>query len=80
MVRFDIVDAANVAFAVDPVEQPGATLDILAVLRVKPGCVQEVAWPKHEGFYPGQQVITTQSLPAFQVGVADATVEGVNQI
>jgi hypothetical protein len=53
MVRFDIVNAANVAFAVDPVEQPGATLDILAALRVKPGSVQEIAWPKHKGFYPG---------------------------
>lgn len=39
-----------------------------------------VARAQVEGLNPGQQIVATQSLPAFQVVISDAAVVGVNQV
>ena len=52
MVRLDVVDSTQVALAVDPIEQPGATFDVISCLRVDPGGVQLVVWTQVESLDP----------------------------
>ena len=79
VVRFDIFDSANMAFPIESIKQPGTTFNIVSRFRINPGCVQFVVWPKIESIDPRQQIIATQLSPTLKVGIADATVVGVNQ-
>ena len=80
MVRLDVVDSAQMPLPADPVEQPGAALDIFAGIGIEPSGVQPIARAKVEGFDPGQQVGAPLLAPASQIGIADAAIEGVNQV
>jgi len=42
--------------------------------------VQLVTGPKVESLDPYQQIIATKLSPTFQIGIADTTVIGVNQV
>ena len=80
VVRLDVIDPAQVTAPVDAIEQPGTALDVFAGFGVEPGGMQPVVRSELEGFDPGQQVAAVEPLPAFQVGIADAAVEGVEQM
>ena len=80
MIRFDIIDPAQVAFLIKTVQQPGTAFDILSGSRVNPGRVQFIGRPQIKGFDPGQQIVATQLSPALQVGIADAAVVGIDQV
>jgi hypothetical protein len=80
MIRLDVVDAAQMAAAVDFVEQPGATLDIVTGVRIDPDRMQLISGAEIEGFYPLEQVVTLLLLPALHIGITDAPLIGVYQI
>ncbi len=80
MIRFDIIDPAQVAFLIKTVQQPGTAFDILSGLRINPGGVEFVGRTQVKGFNPVQQIVTTQLSPALHVGIADAAVVGIDQV
>lgn len=53
MVWLDVVDSAQVALAVESVEQPGATFDVISCFWIDPGGVQLVIWTQIKGLDPG---------------------------
>lgn len=80
VIRFDGVDAAEIAATVDFIEQPGATLHIVTRFRIDPDRMQAIAGTEFKGFHPLEDIVTPQSLPAPHIGVTDATLIGVDQV
>lgn len=79
MVRLDVVDSTQMAFTVEPVQQPGTTFDVIFCFRIDPGGVKFVVWTQIEGLDPDQKIIAAKTPPSLQVGIADAAVVGINQ-
>jgi hypothetical protein len=80
VIRLDGVDAAEMAAAVDLVEQPGTTLHIVTRFRIDPDGMQMIAGTELKGYHPLKQIITSQLPPALHVGITDTTLIGVDQI
>ena len=80
VVWLNVIYSAQVAFAVEPIEQPGATFDVISCLRVDPGSVQLVVRAQVKGLDPKLQIVSAKILPALQISIADTTVVGINQI
>ncbi len=80
VVWLNVVDAAQVTFLIKPVEQPGATFDIISRFRVNPGRVQFVVWPKVKSLDPCQQIVAPKLSPTLQISIADAAIVGINQV
>jgi hypothetical protein len=79
MIRFDVIDSTQVAFLIDAIDKPGATFDIIFCVRIHPGCVKFVAWPKVEGFDPCQNVRAPKLSPTFQILITDAPIVRVDK-